>query len=253
VKSARLDLRAGQAREISVEYSKGEKGASIELLWATPPPDPFQEAIEAARAADVALVFAGLNTDCEGENLDRFSMDLPGLQDELIQSVVKANPRTVVVLFSGTPNRMTRWIDQVPAVVQAWYPGIEGGNAIADVLFGDVNPSGKLPVTFARHREEYPDWPNFPGQNDVVRYSESIFVGYRHFDAKKIMPLYPFGHGLSYATFEYSNLNVQPMAGDNEIEVSLEVKNTGSREGREVVQLYVSDLKSRLPRPNRKS
>lgn len=246
-KSARVDLVPGRPRNLRIELTDANKDTTIELLRTEPELNPFREAVAAASASDVAVIFAGLNADDEGEGMDRFNMNLPGLQDELIQAVSRANPRTVVVLFSGTPNRMTPWVNQVNAIVQAWYPGMEGGNALADVLLGNVNPSGKLPVTFGKRREDYSDYPNFPGENDEVRYAESIFVGYRHFDHAKIAPLFPFGHGLSYTNFSYSNLSVRPVG--NEIEVSVDVRNSGSREGSEVVQLYVGNPPARLARP----
>ncbi len=138
---------------------------------------------------------------------------------------------------------MQAWVDKVPGVLEAWFPGMEGGTAIAEVLFGDVNPSGKLPTTFAVKREDYPDYGNFPGVNNVVHYAEGIYVGYRHFDKEKIAPLFPFGHGLSYTTFEYDPLHVSSptLAADGKVTVDLDVKNTGTRAGREVVELYVHD------------
>lgn len=247
VKYARVDLPTGKPRDIRIEYSKGEKESAIELMWADAPKNAFAEAVQMAKISDCAIVFAGLNIDYEGEGLDRFDMNLPELQNELIEAVVKANPRTIVVINSGTPTDLTGWIDQVPAVVQAWYAGMEGGNAIADVLFGDVNPSGKLPVTFGRRREDYADFPYSKVTDDKITYAESIFVGYRHFDKQNIAPLFPFGHGLSYTNFAYSNLFVKP--ADKMVEVSIDIKNTGQREGSEIIQLYISDGASSLPRP----
>ncbi len=247
VKYARIDLQAGKSRNIRIEYHKGERKSAIELVWADVPKNPFVEAVETAKKSDYAIIFAGLNIDYEGEGLDRFDMNLPELQNELIEAVVKANPRTIVIINSGTPNNLTKWIAKVPAVVQAWYAGMEGGNAITDVLFGDINPSGKLPVTFGKRREDYADFPNSTVINDKITYNESIFVGYRHFDAKNITPLFPFGHGLSYTTFAYGNLNVKP--NDKTVAVSIDIKNTGQREGSEIVQLYISDGASSLPRP----
>jgi beta-glucosidase len=247
VKYARLDLKKTTPRDIRIEFFRGKEDASVELLWADVPRNPFAAAIAAAKSADYAIFFGGLNTDHEGEGLDRFDMNLPGLQDELIQAVVKANPRTIVVLNSGTPNDMSRWIAQVPAVLQSWYPGMEGGNAIADILFGDVNPSGRLPMTFAMRREDYADFPHSTVKNDEITYAESIFVGYRHFDAKKLKVLFPFGHGLSYTTFACSDLKITNGKDGKGVEVT--VKNTGTVEGSEVVQLYVGDPVSSLPRP----
>ncbi len=247
VKFARIDLQAGNARRIRVEYERGKENSAVELVWADAPPNPFAEAVEAAKNSDYAVVFAGLNIDYEGEGLDRFDMNLPDLQNELIQAIVEANPQTIVVINSGTPNDLTRWIQKVPAVLQSWYPGMEGGNAVADVLFGDVNPSGKLPVTFGKRREDYADFPHSMIVNDKITYAESIFVGYRHFEREKIRPLFPFGHGLSYTSFVYSDLKIENKGAI--LKGSLQIKNTGRREGAEIAQIYVGDSASSLPRP----
>jgi beta-glucosidase len=214
-------------------------GTAIQVSYA----ESLPEAVELAAKADVALVFAGDSAEVEREGRDRESMDLPAGQDELIEAVMKANRNTVVVLNVGAPVSMERWIEHVPAVVNAWFPGEEGGHAIADVLFGDVNPSGKLPVTFPRKLEDSPAWGHYPGKDGVVEYAEDIYVGYRHFDKKNIEPLFCFGHGLSYTKFEYSDLQVSPL------EVSLKVRNAGSRDGAEVVQLYVRKVGSDVDRP----
>jgi beta-glucosidase len=198
----------------------------------------------------VALVFAGYPDAYETEGTDRPSMDLMGKQNELISAVAAANRRTVVILNTGAPVSMP-WVDQVAAIVLAYYPGMENGNAVAAVLTGKVNPSGKLPVTFPLRLEDSPAYINasYPGCREV-NYGEGIFVGYRYYDKKNVTPLFPFGHGLSYTQFTYSNLKVpkKVKAGDK-IEVSLKVENSGKATGKEVVQLYVSDLKSSLPRP----
>lgn len=215
------------------------------------PGDILERAVKVAASADVAIVFAGLTEEYESEGYDRKSMDLPDKQKELIGKVAAANPDTIVVLNNGSPLAMDPWIDKVPAVVEAFFPGQECGNAIAAVLFGDVNPSGKLPDTFPRRYRDNPAFNNYPGKNVKVHYREGIFVGYRHYDAKKIEPLFPFGHGLSYTNFKYSNLNISPdeaKVGDK-IKVSIDIKNTGKVPGKEVVQVYVSDIKSSLPRP----
>ncbi len=215
------------------------------------PADLLERAAEAAARADVAVVFAGLTDEHESEGFDRKSMDLPAAQKKLIAKVAAANPHTVVVLNNGSPLAMSPWLKNVPAVVDALFPGQECGSAIASVLFGDVNPSGRLPDTFPRRYKDNPTFAHYPGANGKVFYKEGIFVGYRHYDAKNIEPLFPFGHGLSYTSFSYSNLKVSPArakAGDK-ISASIDIKNTGKIAGKEVVQLYVSDLKSRLPRP----
>jgi beta-glucosidase len=145
------------------------------------------------------------------------------------------------------------WLSSVAAVVQAWYPGQECGNAIADVLFGDTNPSGKLPQTFPVHLEDNPAYLNFPGENGKVYYGEGLFVGYRYYDKKKIAPLFPFGFGLSYTTFDYGplSLSAQEISPDDTLQVSVEITNTGQRAGKEVVQLYVRDQQARLQRPEK--
>ncbi|MBT4503420.1 MAG: beta-glucosidase, partial [Gemmatimonadetes bacterium] len=198
-----------------------------------------------------ALVFAGLSNQYEGGNNDRLDIDLPGDQAALISAVAAANPNTVVILINGTPLRMAPWLESVPALLEAWYPGQEGGNAIADVLFGDANPSGKLPDTFPQRLEDNPTFGNFPGANGQVHYAEGIFVGYRHYDTREILPLFPFGYGLSYTTFEYDHLQVTPeqIGPTDPFQVSVQVRNTGDRAGKEVVQLYVGDLESSLERP----
>jgi beta-glucosidase len=215
--------------------------------------DLLEKATKAAVRADVAVVFVGTTEKHESEGFDRKDMNLPPGHDELITRVASANPNTIVVLNNGSPLEMDPWIDRVPAVVEAFFPGQECGNAIAAVLFGDVNPSGKLPDTFPRRYKDNPTFANYPGENGKVFYGEGIFVGYRHYDVKKIKPLFPFGHGLSYTSFNYSNLKISPVrakTGDK-IKVSIDVKNTGKVAGKEVVQLYVSDIKSRVPRPPR--
>jgi beta-glucosidase len=192
-------------------------------------------------------VFAGLTHEWESEGFDRPNIEMPGEQAELIRRVAAANPNAIVVINAGSPLDMD-WLDQAAAVVWAWYPGQECGNAIADVLFGDVNPSGKLPTTFPRRLQDNPAYINYPGENGQVHYGEGLFVGYRYYDKKDVTPLFPFGYGLSYTTFEYRNLRVQ--AGQV-IRVSVDVQNTGQRTGKEIVQVYVRDVRSRLVRPEK--
>ena len=214
-------------------------------------PGLLERAVKAAARTDAAIIFVGLTDKHESEGYDRKDMDLPAVQKELIGKVAAVNPNTIVVLNNGSPLAMDPWIENVPAVVEAFFPGQECGRAITAVLFGGVNPSGKLPDTFPRRYEDNPTFANYPGKNGKVLYEEGIFVGYRHYDAKNIKPLFPFGHGLSYTSFKYSNLNISPAeakAGDK-IKVSVDVKNIGKVAGKEVVQLYVSDVVSRVPRP----
>jgi beta-glucosidase len=160
------------------------------------------------------------------------------------------NPRTVVVLNSGNPVLMTSWIDKVKAVVQAWYPGQEGGFAVADILTGKINPSGKLPVSILRRWEDSPDFQNYPGKNETLNYSEGIFVGYRYFDTFKTAPLFPFGHGLSYTKFDYSDLKIDLSDLNSPlVDVSFKLTNIGSRAGAEVAQIYIHDNHPDLSRP----
>jgi len=256
-----LEGIAKRLRATKVMHAMGYKSGA----WSpdNPPghPDPetlVARAVEGARQADVAIVVGGLNHERfqDAEGMDRKDLSLPGLQAELIRRVAEANPRTVVVLVSGGPVDMETWLTKVPAVVQAWYPGMEGGDALAAVLFGDVNPSGRLPATFPKKLGDSPAHAlgAYPGKGGTVRYEEGLLVGYRWYDAKGIEPLFPFGHGLSYTTFEYANLRVErprePAAGRPPVAVvRVDVKNTGPRAGAEVVQVYVRPVAPRLPRP----
>jgi beta-glucosidase len=197
-------------------------------------------AAKVAASADVALVMVG-NKDREGH--DRPNLSLPGDQDQLVEAVAAASPHTVVVLKTGGPVLMP-WLAQVSAVLEAWYPGEEDGNAVADLLFGKADPSGKLPMTFPKAENEVPahTLQQYPGVNGKVVYSEGLDVGYRWYDAKNVAPLFPFGYGLSYTTFAFSHLRVPKQVKPQEqISVVLDVTNTGTRLGADVVQVYVAD------------
>ena len=176
-------------------------------------------------------------------------MNLPGYIDRLITEVVAVNPNTVVVLQSGTPVTMP-WVDRVPSIVQAWYGGNETGNAIADVLFGDVNPSGKLPLSFPVRNEDNPAFLSFRSELGKTVYTDDVFVGYRHYEKVGKKVNFPFGHGLSYTTFEYNKLSVSKSGDELEssVTVLVDVKNTGSRAGAEVIQVYIVPPPSRLTR-----
>lgn len=207
--------------------------------------------------ADAAVVFIGLGHRLGGDSEagDRKSMALPPQQDALVRETVAKNANTVVVLVTGSPVEMP-WVHDAPAIVMAWYPGMEGGRAIADVLFGEVNPGGKLPVTFPRVLADSPAHSHprcFPGDEKEVCYDEDIFVGYRHFDREAIEPLFPFGHGLSYTSFEFSKLVIEDggWRQGGTLRLSMQLENTGARDGAEVVQLYVGPRAASLPRPVR--
>jgi beta-glucosidase len=236
------------AREQDVKNAKDEhaKTIDVEALRA--------EAVAAAKNADLVLFVGGLNKnggqDCEGA--DRAGLELPYEQDLLIGELAKVNPNTVVVIISGNAVAMP-WVAQVPAIVAAWYSGSEAGNALAAVLFGDVNPSGKLPFTFPARLQDNSAHAagDYPGDGKNVAYRDDIFVGYRWLDKEKIRPLFAFGHGLSYTTFRYGKAvaDKSKITAADTLTITLPVKNTGTRDGAEVVQLYISDKKASLPRP----
>ncbi len=211
-----------------------------------------------ASKVDAVVVAVGFDPGTESEGADR-TFQLPPGQNELIQEITAANKNTIVVVTSGGSVDMNSWIDRVPALIEAWYPGQEGGTALSEVLFGDVNPSGRLPVTFERRWEDNPVHDNYYPEAGTKRivYKEGVFVGYRGYEHNHTKPLFPFGFGLSYTTFKYSNLVIKPADGkamkdissEPQYEVSFNVKNTGTREGADVAQVYVGDTHSKVPRP----
>lgn len=208
------------------------------------------EAVEAAKKAKAAVIFAGLPDAFESEGFDRAHMRMPDCQNELISKVAAVQPNTVVVLHNGSPVEMS-WVNEVKGIVEAYLGGQAVGGAVCDILFGRVNPSAKLPESFPVKLEDNPSYLSYIGEGDMVEYREGIFVGYRYYDKKKTEVLFPFGHGLSYTTFEYSNLRTDKdsMKDTDRVEVSVDIKNTGERPGREVVQLYVADKESTVIRP----
>ena len=249
-----VEMTGGERRPLRLEYAKVGNRAALRLEWREPgAEDPIDRARKTAAAADVAIVFAGLSNLYEGGNNDRKDIALPAGQDQLISAVVEANPQTIVVLVNGSPVAMDPWLGDVPAIVEAWYPGQEGGHAIAAALFGDTNPSGRLPDTFPSRLEDNPSFGNYPGEGGEVHYEEGVYVGYRHYDRSGVEPLFPFGHGLSYTRFEYADLTVSPgeVTEDGEVSVSVNVTNCGTREGMEVVQVYAAAPEGDEPRPHR--
>lgn len=238
-------------------YSKTEKAKLGDITLNGPvtlndlDPALVEEAVEAAKNSDVAIIFAGSNRDYETEASDRASLDLPFGQEKLIEKVLEVNPKTIVVMIAGAPFDLERISEKSSALVWSWFNGSEGGNALADILLGNVNPSGKLPWTMPKKLEDSPAHAvsAFPGDSTVV-YKEGILVGYRWFDTKSIEPLYPFGYGLSYTDFEFSEIRTDKDAYQ-EVEVvnlQVEVKNTGSSDGKEVVQVYMSKPDSKVAR-----
>ncbi|MEK4370795.1 beta-glucosidase family protein [Paenibacillus sp. FSL R5-0473] len=212
----------------------------------------MHEAVQAAQSADTAVVFVGLPDRYESEGYDRAHLRLPDNHIRLIEEIAKVQSRVVVVLSNGSPVEMP-WLPQVQAVLEAYLGGQAVGGAIADLLYGEVNPSGKLAETFPAKLSHNPSYLNFPGEGDRVDYREGIFVGYRYYDKKELEPLFPFGYGLSYTTFEYADLKVDrtELTDQDEVNVQVRVTNTGDRAGKEIVQLYVSDVESTVIRPVR--
>jgi beta-glucosidase len=245
--TAEAYLEEGHDYSLRYEFYQNISAATARLGWREKTGSLIPAAVEAAAKSDVALVFVGLSDYFESETFDRTTMALPEGQDELIQAIVKANPKTIVIVNSGSPVLMSKWIDSVPGVVMNWYPGQEHGHAIAAVLSGDKEPGGRLPFTLPKSWEDCAAWRRYPGENGVVPYDEGLFVGYRHFDKNNLEPLFPFGHGLSYATFAYSEPKLRQTPGI--VEMRCVIKNTGNHAGEEVVQLYVSELTPKVARP----
>jgi beta-glucosidase len=212
----------------------------------------IDKAKDVAASADIALVFAGLPLHYESEGIDRTHIDMPASHNRLISEIAKVQKNTVAVLTNGSAVTMP-WVNQVNGILETWLAGQAGAGGIADVIFGQVNPSGKLAETFPVKLEDTPAFFNFPGEQGEVLYGEQIFVGYRYYDKKKIEPLFPFGFGLSYTDFKYSELefsaaNITDKTG---LEVSVKIKNTGDVAGKEIVQLYLTDVQSSLQRPKK--
>lgn len=250
-----LKLEKGRAYAFKAEYVSGENNPFALIHFAYKPAlgvegDLLERAVELAKGSDAAIIVAGLSDTYESEGHDRPDMNLPGNQDALIRAVAAVNSKTVVVVNAGAPVEMD-WVEAVDSVLLAYYPGQEGGYALADILFGDVNPSGKLTVTFPKRLEDNPAFINYPGWKDV-KYGEGIFVGYRYYDKKDVTPQFPFGHGLTYTSFDYRELNLpkEVTLGEN-FQISLTLENTGDVAGQEVVQLYIRDPESKLVRPDK--
>ena len=251
-RTASVDLVAGCGYPVTIEYIRPEatKGLAWEYVGVgvRQPCGDIAEAAAIAAGADAAIVVVGAASVSEGEGYDREDLDLPGDQNKLVEAVLAANPRTVIVLTNGAPYTLP-WIDHAPAVLEAWLGGEEGPDATARILFGAAEPSGRLPVTFPRRLEDSPAQAWYPGSADAV-YGEGLFVGYRHFDRASEAPLFPFGHGLTYTTFTWSDLEApeEAVAGDT-VRVSFILTNTGERPGKETAQLYVRPRGPSVERP----
>ena len=244
-----LDLEAGRAYNVRLEYFEAARDAEVRLGWRAPGATaPFEEALDAARASEVVVFVGGLTGDVEGEEMrvsypgfaggDRTDIALPATQDKLLRAIHTTGKPVVLVLTTGSALGV-EWAKQnLPAILVAWYPGQQGGRAVADVLFGEISPSGRLPVTFYKSVDQLPPFADYNMKGKTYRYFEGE-------------PLYPFGHGLSYTRFEYSNLRFDPatVTGNATVNVSLEVRNAGSRSGHEVVQLYARAPNSAVVMP----
>lgn len=265
------ELKAGKAYKVILQFGSSPTSSLNIPVFAFGPgafrfggcrrvsqEELITNAVQLAKESEQVVIFAGLTGDWEAEGHDRDHMDLPPGSDEMISRVLQANPRAVVVLQSGTPVTMP-WASSAPALVQAWYGGNESGNGIADVLYGDVNPSGKLPLTFPVRLEDNPSYLNFRSERGRVLYGEDVYVGYRYYEKAKRAPLFPFGHGLSYTTFSRTDLTVEessmPFPSVEAVETitaRLTVKNTGSMAGAETMQLWItSPTTSAVNRPVR--
>ena len=244
-----IDLKKGEKYDFKIEFSSaptftlkldtfapGHGSLRVGGCMVIDDQDEIKKSVQLAKEHDQVIICAGLNADWETEGSDRESMKLPGVLDQMISEVAAANPKTVVVLQTGTPEEMP-WIKETPAVVQAWYGGNETGNCIADIVFGDCNPSGKLSLSFPKRLQDVPAYLNFRTEAGRTLYGEDVYVGYRYYEFANREVNFPFGHGLSYTTFSFSDLNVAH--ADGKVTTSLKVTNTGAAQGAEVAQLYV--------------
>jgi len=204
-----------------------------------------------AKESDATILVVGLNHDWESEGFDRKDLELPGLINRLVSEVLHADPNTVVVNQSGTPVTMP-WVDDAPTLLQAFYGGNELGNGLADVIFGKVNPSGKLALTFPKRLEDTPSYPSFGDKGEVygrILYNEGIYVGYRSYEIRELAPLFSFGHGLSYTSFAYADLSTTTISAGGTFSVSFTITNKGTVSGSEIAQVYIAAPQSSVPRP----
>ena len=245
-----LELSAGPHKVVVEDFQRSRFGGTLRLGIANQKKLVSEAAKTLAAKADAVIIAAGFDPDSESEGSDR-TFDMPFGQEELIRELSAANPKTIVAMTSGGNVDPGNWLDHVPAYLEMWYPGEAGGTALAEILFGAVNPSGHLPATFERRREDNPTFATYYPQGESIRveYKEGVFVGYRGYEHTGVKPLFPFGYGLSYTTFKYANLAVAPAKGGALFTVSFEVTNAGDRAGADVAQLYISDDHSKIARP----
>ncbi|RKY60990.1 MAG: hypothetical protein DRP96_04435, partial [Candidatus Neomarinimicrobiota bacterium] len=258
IRKYQADFKKGQEYKIEIEYYQAGGDAVIRLgsqkrqSKEIGPEAYLAQAVNDAKNADVVILSVGFSNETESEGADR-SFDMPYGQNELIRTIQKANPNTIVVINAGGNVNMNPWINQTKALIYAWYPGENGNLALAEIIFGITNPSGKLPVSFETKWEDNPTYNSYwDDDNDLkVEFTEGIFLGYRYYDKSTVKPRFPFGYGLSYTTFEYSTPEAETttIRPDETLKFSIDITNTGKIDGAEAVQVYVSDPVSSLPRP----
>lgn len=246
-----VDLKKGVPYQLCVIYTKGKGDASLHIDWTTPQTEnaamQWKKLEKAARKADIVLFVGGLDMNLDTEGRDRSSLLFPALQEEAINRLAKLNKKTIVTLVNGSPLELGGWMDHVPAILESWYGGIDGGTAVAGILSGKVNPSGRLTFTWPKKYADTPIVKLGWEDNDIIHFTDSLMVGYRYYDTHDVEPEFAFGYGLSYTTFEYGDL--QAHAENGSVRGSVTVRNTGRRDGKETVQVYVRPLSPSVFRP----
>ena len=242
-----VNFKSNKKYKIRLEYYENGGGANVKLSMRTNSKKLISDAVLAASKSDVALLFVGTSDQFESEGFDRKDLILPNNQDELIKKITQVNKNVVVVLTTGSPVLMNDWIENVDGLIETWFDGEEIGNAAADVLLGNYNPSGKLPITFPKSWKDCSAFTSYKNKDSVSVYSDGIYVGYRYFDKHNIEPLFPFGYGLSYTKFQYSDMNVENnIQNDNTVSVSFRIKNVGEKNGAEISQIYLSAVNPKV-------
>lgn len=247
-----IKLEEGKEYDLLVKFAKTGRRADLSINWDYENLAYLEEAKKLAANSDAVILTVGLSGQMgDTEAGDRRRMELFPAQEKLINEITKINKNCVVVVVAGSAVTMDNWLENAPAVLFAWYPGEQGGNAIADIIFGKENPAGRLPITFVKSASQYPD--DFYTLGHAIEYKEGIYVGYRYFDKYQEEVLFPFGYGLSYTTFDYSNLKISKSEKDGKIKVvvTADIRNIGSRDGDEVVQLYIHDVEASVDRPEK--
>lgn len=255
---ATVQMTAGETYGFQLAYTEKTGDATCRLEWATPNQSEgyavaLKKIDEQVKDADAVIYVGGIDHNMDSEGRDRSDMNFPEMQEKLINHLVKVNPKTIVTLINGSPLKLGGWIKNVPAIVESWYGGVDAGTALAEVLFGKVNPSGRLPFTWVKDLKDMPMYQSTTQNKDTVNYVEGIFVGYRYHETKKVAPQFPFGYGLSYTTFKYEDMQLSKSAfsDKDKLTVTVNITNTGKMDGYEIVQLYIHDKVSSVERPLR--